>query len=102
MLNAFHSSAPLRFFCAVALAWPLALFALFLAIAWFPSDPYSAAGDLSWINPTIVAAVAMVGSIHCLLITVPSFGRRSLGQRWLAISPVVLTSAAIVITYVRA
>lgn len=59
MLNAFHSSASLRLVCALALSWPLALVALFLAIAWFPSDPYSAVGGLSWVNPAIVATVSI-------------------------------------------
>ncbi|UJB19199.1 MULTISPECIES: hypothetical protein [Lysobacter] len=78
------------------------MIALFLAIAWFPTDAMSAVGDLSWVNPAIVTIVAMIGSVHALLIAAPLFGRLTLKGRIAAASPVVLVLASALTTYVRA
>jgi hypothetical protein len=102
VFDTFHSSASLRFFCAIGFAWPLAMIALFLTIAWFPSDPYSAAVDLSWVNPAIVTIVAAVGSTHALLIAAPLFVRLSFKRRMAATLPMGLVLVSALITYARA
>lgn len=102
MLNVFHHSASLRLGCALGLAWPVAMYAIFLAIAWFPTDPYSAAGDLSWVDPTIVTLVATVATTHMLLIAAPQFGRLRRGYRMAIMVPVILVLASAAITFARA
>lgn len=102
MFSAFHTSASLRLRCALGLAWPLAIIALYLAIAWFPSDPYSAAGDLSWVTPTSATIAAMVGSTHALLIAAPLFGRLSRKRRLAATLPMAVALVSALTTYVRA
>lgn len=102
MLNAFHLFASLRLGCALSLAWPIALYALFLAIAWFPCDPYSAAGYLSWINPSVATVAATVAATHTLLTAAPQFGRVSRRTRIVTVAPIFLALASASITYVRA
>lgn len=102
MINAFHRSASLRLGCALGLTWPVALYALFMAIAWFPIGADSAAGDLSWVLPAMDTIVAAVATIHALLIAAPQFSKLSIGLRIATLVPVALVVASAVITYVRA
>lgn len=102
MSNVFHTSPSLRLACSLALAWPMALIALFLAVAWFPYNADSAAGDLSWTSPAMATLSASVGAVHCLSVAAPQWGRSGFGLRALAATPAILALVCAAITWARA
>ena len=94
-------SAQKRILTLAVFSWAFVAISLFFAIAWFPTDPDSAMGDLSFLNPTIAAATALLWSLLTIFTALPYWPNLSWLHRLLVAVPFVLGVAAAAVVYYR-
>lgn len=83
-------------------AWLVCAWAVAITAAWPNPDPESAAGDLSWVDPSIGAIVALCWSSHVLLLSSSLWGSLPSHARISTAMPFVVALATSIVVYCRA
>jgi hypothetical protein len=83
-------------------AWLVCAWAVAITAAWPNPYPQSAAGDLSWIYPSVGAIVALCWSTHVLLLSASLWGSLPSRAKISTVMPFVLALATSIVVYFRA